>query len=72
MTHPALFAVGTVGNQYGFWRSDDGTGASWTRMNDDNHQFGGLQGSYIGGDETHVGRVFLTTGGRGYIYGDPN
>ncbi len=72
MTHPALFAVGTVGTQYGFWRSDDGAGASWTRMNDDEHQFGGLQGSYIGGDETHFGRVFLTTGGRGYIYGDVN
>jgi photosystem II stability/assembly factor-like uncharacterized protein len=71
-THPALFAIGTVGNQYGFWRSDDGTGLSWTRMNDDSHQFGGLQGNYIGGDETHFGRVFLTTGGRGYIYGDPN
>jgi hypothetical protein len=31
-----------------------------------------LQGNYIGGDEIHVGRVFLTTGGRGYVYGDPN
>jgi len=72
MTHPALFAIGTVGSQYGFWRSDDGTGLNWTRMNDDQHQFGGLQGSYIGGDETHFGRVFLTTGGRGYVYGDPN
>jgi hypothetical protein len=71
-THPALFAIGSVGGQYGFWRSDDGAGASWTRMNDDAHQFGGLQGNYIGGDEMHFGRVFLTTGGRGYIYGDPN
>jgi hypothetical protein len=71
-THPALFAIGTVGSQYGFWRSDDGAGASWTRINDDQHQFGGLQGNYIGGDETHFGRVFLTTGGRGYIYGEAN
>jgi hypothetical protein len=72
MTHPALFAIGTVGSQYGFWRSDDGAGANWTRINDDQHQFGGLQGSYIGGDEAHFGRVFLTTGGRGYIYGEAN
>jgi hypothetical protein len=71
-THAALFAIGTVSGQYGFYRSDDGAGSSWTRMNDDAHQFGSLQGNYIGGDETHIGRVFLTTGGRGYIYGDAN
>ena len=71
-THPAVFIIGTVSGQYGFYRSDDGAGASWTRMNDDAHQFGSLQGNYIGGDETHFGRVFLTTGGRGYIYGDVN
>jgi hypothetical protein len=70
--HPVVFAIGTVGAQYGFWRSDDGTGSSWTRMNDDAHQFGSLQGGYIGGDEAVLGRVYLTTGGRGYIYGDPN
>jgi hypothetical protein len=70
-THPAVFIIGTVAGQYGFFRSDDGAGASWTRINDDNHQFGSLQGNYLGGDETHFGRVFLTTGGRGYIYGDP-
>jgi xyloglucan-specific exo-beta-1,4-glucanase len=71
-THPAVFIIGTVAGQYGFFRSDDGAGANWTRINDDSHQFGGLQGNFIGGDETHFGRVFLTTGGRGYIYGDPN
>jgi hypothetical protein len=70
--HPVVFAVGTVGTQYGFWRCDDGAGTTWTRINDDAHQFGSLQGGYVGGDETNVGRVFLTTGGRGYIYGDPN
>ncbi|HSS38529.1 MAG TPA: carbohydrate-binding protein, partial [Polyangia bacterium] len=71
-THPAVYVVGTVGGQYGFFRSDDGTGASWTRINDDQHQFGWLQGSYIAGDESVYGRVYLTTGGRGYIYGDKN
>ena len=70
-THPAVFLIGTVGGQYGFFRSDDGAGATFTRMNDDSHQYGWLQGSYIAGDENVFGRTYLTTGGRGYIYGDP-
>jgi xyloglucan-specific exo-beta-1,4-glucanase len=71
-THPATFIIGTVGGQYGFFRSDDGVGTAWTRINDDQHQFGWLQNDYIAGDETTFGRVYLTTGGRGYVYGDPN
>ncbi len=70
-SHPAVFIIGTVGGQYGFFRSDDGAGASWTRINDDAHQYGWLQGNYIGGDENVFGRVYLTTGGRGIIYGSP-
>jgi hypothetical protein len=70
-THPAVFLIGTVSGQYGFFRSDDGTGASWTRINDDAHQYGNLQGNYVAGDEGIFGRVYLTTGGRGYVYGDP-
>ncbi len=69
-SHPAVFIIGTVGGQYGFFRSDDGGGASWTRINDNAHQYGWLQGNTIGGDETVFGRVYLTTGGRGYIYGN--
>ena len=70
-THPAVYLIGTVGGQYGFYRSDDGAGASWMRLNDAQHQFGSLQGNYVGGDEAVFGRLYLTTGGRGYIYGDP-
>ncbi len=70
--HPAVYIVGTVGGQYGFFRSDDGAGGTWTRINDDQHQFGYLQGAYVAGDESVYGRVYLTTGGRGYIYGDKN
>jgi len=69
-SHPAVFIIGTVGGQYGFFRSDDGGGASWKRINDNAHQFGWLQGNYIGGDENVFGRVYLTTGGRGYVYGN--
>jgi hypothetical protein len=70
-THPAAFAIGTLNGQYGFFRSDDGLGATWTRINDNQHQFGSLQGNGIAGDENVFGRVYLTTGGRGYIYGVP-
>ncbi|HSY25483.1 MAG TPA: xyloglucanase, partial [Polyangiaceae bacterium] len=69
--HPAVFLIGTVSGQYGFFRGDDGTGMSWTRVNDDAHQYGSLQGNYVAGDEAVFGRVYLTTGGRGYVYGDP-
>jgi hypothetical protein len=67
-THPATYIIGTTMGQYGFFRSDDGIGTSWVRINDDAHQYGWLQGCYIGGDENTYGRVYLTTGGRGYIY----
>ncbi len=69
-THPAVFLIGTVGGQYGFFRSDDGAGATWTRINDDQHQYGALQGNFIAGDEEVYGRAYLTTGGRGYAYYD--
>ena len=69
-THAAAYIIGTVAGQYGFFRSDDGVGTAWTRINDDAHQYGSLQGNYIAGDETVYGRVYLTTGGRGYIYAD--
>lgn len=69
-SHPAVYIIGTVAGQYGFFRCDDGVGTSWSRINDDQHQFGWLQGNYIGGDENVYGRAFLTTAGRGYVYGD--
>jgi hypothetical protein len=69
-SHPAVFLIGTVAAQYGFFRSDDGAGATWTRFNDDTHQFGALQGNFIAGDANVYGRAYLTTGGRGYVYYD--
>jgi hypothetical protein len=67
-THPATYVLGTVGGQYGFFRSDDGIGTSWVRINDDAHQYGWV--SFIGGDENTYGRAFVATGGRGYVYRD--
>ena len=36
--HPAVYVVGKLGGVYGFYRSDD-VGATWVRINDDQHQF---------------------------------
>ncbi|MFT2009956.1 T9SS type A sorting domain-containing protein [Pontibacter sp. 13R65] len=66
-TYPAVFLVGKVNNTIGFFRSDD-AGATWLRINDDQHQFGGVND--ITGDPRIFGRVYLATSGRGIIYGD--
>jgi hypothetical protein len=70
-THPAVFLMGTVAGQYGFFRSDDGMGTSWTQINDATHQYGWCGACFIAGDESVFGRVYLTTSGRGYIYAAP-
>ncbi|WP_181305654.1 hypothetical protein [Rufibacter sp. XAAS-G3-1] len=40
-TYPAVYLVGKVNNQMGFFRSDD-AGATWGRITDDQHPFGGI------------------------------
>jgi hypothetical protein len=37
----AVYVVGVINGVWGVHRSDDG-GATWTRFNDDAHQFGGI------------------------------
>jgi hypothetical protein len=63
-----LYLVGTVKGQRGFFRSTDG-GASWSRINDDQHQWGLVL--QITGDPKKFGRVYVGTHGRGTFYGDP-
>ncbi len=67
-THPAVYGVGTVSGTYGFFRCDDGVGTTWTRINDNNHQFGAV--GFASGDETVYGRMYVGTNGRGILYGD--
>jgi hypothetical protein len=50
------------------FRSDN-QGQDWTRINDDQHQFGWIH-SLIG-DPRVFGRVYVGTEGRGVQYGQP-
>jgi hypothetical protein len=66
--YPAVYLNGKVGGVDGLFRSTD-KGVSFTRINDDQHQFAG--GGAIIGDPRVFGRVYLGTGGRGILYGQP-
>jgi hypothetical protein len=67
-TYPSLYLVGKVNGVAGFFRSDDAA-ATWSRINDDRHQYGFV--GPITGDPRVYGRVYVGTGGRGIVYGDP-
>ncbi|HEY8962626.1 MAG TPA: hypothetical protein VIM57_10520, partial [Luteolibacter sp.] len=67
-SYPAAYLWGRIEGIDGFFRSDDG-GATWLRLNDDRHQFGGIND--ITGDPRVFGRVYLATSGRGVIVGEP-
>lgn len=61
----AVYLVGTVNGTWGLFRSDD-MGANWTRINDDDHQFGGIGNPAA--DQNIYGRVYISGGGRGVLY----
>jgi hypothetical protein len=70
-TYPAVYIWGAAnGGPVGIYRSDD-AGATWLRINDDAHEFGGPgNGQFVIGDENVYGRVFMSTAGRGIAYGE--
>uniref|UniRef100_UPI000594F104 X2-like carbohydrate binding domain-containing protein n=1 Tax=Paenibacillus curdlanolyticus TaxID=59840 RepID=UPI000594F104 len=69
-TYPAVYTSAKIDNVRGIYRSDD-AGASWVRINDDQHQYG-VTNSVITGDPRIFGRVYLGTNGRGILYADPS
>jgi len=59
------------GGPIGIYRSTD-KGVTWERINDDAHQFGGPgNGNFVVGDYNVFGRVYMSSVGRGLIYGEP-
>jgi xyloglucan-specific exo-beta-1,4-glucanase len=68
-TNRALYTMATIDGVRGVHRSDD-AGASWVRINDDQHQYGNA-GQAITGDPNVYGRVYLGTDGRGILTADP-
>ncbi len=66
--YPAIYLHGEINNTWGVYRSDD-QAATWTRINDDQHQYGGIQ--QVIGDPKIYGRCYI--GALGIVYGDlPN
>lgn len=69
--HPTVYIWGSVGAVRGVYRSLD-LGATWQRINDDAHQYGGPgDGHFIVGDANRFGVVYMSTAGRGIVYGKP-
>ncbi len=68
-SYPVIYAIGDDGeNGSGIYASEN-KGKSWTKINDDSHNFGNLNG-FITGDSNVYGRVYIATNGRGIIMGD--
>jgi xyloglucan-specific exo-beta-1,4-glucanase len=71
-TYPTVFIYGTVNGVTGVHRSID-EGGTWTRVNDDAHEYGGPgNGQFIQGDMNVFGRVYMSSVGRGVVYGESN
>ncbi|MDQ8201510.1 hypothetical protein [Pelagicoccus sp. SDUM812003] len=70
-SYPTLFVWGSIDGVEGVFRSTD-QGASWLRINDDQHQFGGPGNAhFVIGDQNRFGRVYMSTAGRGIAFGEP-
>jgi hypothetical protein len=65
--YPAVYISARIDNVYGIFQSLDG-GASWNRINDDKHQWGGV--NYVTGDMRIFGRVYIGAMRGGVVVGD--
>jgi photosystem II stability/assembly factor-like uncharacterized protein len=69
--YPTVYIWGSVAGVRGVFRSTD-SGATWLRINDDNHQYGGPgDAQFVVGDANTYGVVYMSTAGRGIVYGKP-
>jgi xyloglucan-specific exo-beta-1,4-glucanase len=74
-TNPTLFVYGTINGEAGLYRSEDATrlaphqSATWVKVSIPEQQLGNLL--YLEGDRRVFGRVYVATGGRGILYGEP-
>jgi len=69
-TFPTVYIWGTVNNIKGVYRSVD-QGLTWTRVNDDAHEYGGpANGQFVQGDMNVFGRIYMSTAGRGIAFGE--
>ena len=57
--------VGVINGVWGIYHSDD-DGATWSRFNDDAHQYGGI--GVIAADQNLYGRIYFSGTGRGLLY----
>ncbi|WP_225318364.1 dockerin [Cellvibrio sp. KY-YJ-3] len=60
-----VYVVGVIDGVWGLHRSEDG-GNTWTRINDDKHQYAGM--GNLAADHNVVGRVFFSGNGRGIFF----
>src|ERR1035437_34655 len=68
--YPSIFVYGTYNGIHGIFRSDT-KGASWIRVSDDAHNYGGPDSAPTSvGDPRVYGRIYMGMNGRGIIYGD--
>lgn len=69
-SYPTLYIWGEIEGERGVYRSTD-EGETWVRINDQDNQFGGPgNGQFVIGDRNVFGRVYMSTAGRGIVYGD--
>jgi hypothetical protein len=71
-SYPAVFLIGRANNDggLGIYRPDN-EGGSWTRINDNQNQFGLSWTHAFAADRQVFGRIFFGTEGRGIVYGQP-